>query len=116
MLTNEDKKWITELMNNRFAEQNKHLDWQDERMEEHDLRMDEKFEKLREENMTHIDFVMEQQMDQLKPLFEVVPGAGKSYGMLEEIVKRHETNFDYLKHGHAAISKALVSDVKGEYE
>lgn len=85
MLTNEDKKWITELMNNRFAEQNKHLDWQDERMEEHDLRMNEKFEKLREDNMTHIDFVMEQQMDQ-------------------------------LKHGHAAISKALVSDVKGEYE
>lgn len=89
MLTNEDKKWITELMNNRFAEQKKHLDWQDERMEE-------KFEKLREDNMTHIDFVMEQQMDQLKPLFEVVPGAGKSYGMLEEIVKRHE--LQYPKH------------------
>ena len=96
MLTNEDKKWIAELMNSRFAEQDKRLDAQDQRMEEHDLHMNEKFEKLREESMTHIDFVMEQQMDQLKPLFEVVPGAGKSYGMLEEIVKRHM--LQYPKH------------------
>lgn len=137
MLTSEDKKWFMETMDRRFAEQDKRFDEIDKRLVEHDERLDEmdkhldeqdqhmgkyylhmgeELKKQTEELMRHVDFAIEQQMEQLKQIFEVLPGANRSYDVLKKQVDQHGSNFAFLRQAHAAISSTLVSDVNSEYE
>ena len=101
MLTNDDKKWIVEIMDDRFDKQDKRIDEkfaeQDKRMEEFFYKTETELNKQVQEHLRHIDVVLENYWDKLATALEVLPGANKSYDMLERRVEAIETDCSILK-------------------